>query len=816
MPPAATAVIPRDLDVLIMGIMTKTLIPNSIVKQIIPARIRDKNKNDVIFVTDDSIEIKEYHSDGYLEHVVRKSDFGSKIVSACCFGDSRTLVKSEPNSPRGFASLLGQHPHCTSTGAKSQNAVPPKILAIVVESGVLSFLFAYHDFVGSLRFKSSSPSQLGFAKANHLKQSGKHMTVDPTSTLLALVPQEGYITLACLKPLSEIREELKTGIGLDPISFDPIIKARVIAIKGLVLKMEFLVQNDALKDSNSKETLIAFIVITSYKGRTRLHRYEWDSTTDIGEFKEVGTGHVLSSEEQSPLLLIPITVVSGFLLVCEKRAFLYGNTSHGCWEPPWPLNLNDEEIHGVINDSEEAESSPQERGSSSGAPLWTQWTRPMRRADWLTNYDAIYVCREDGVVKYLLIETNGNRPTVSKCRVGNIKSNVDLAVACIDNGTEGTWHEDGRESEDVLVTGGSMGDGALYRFKGRQNAQKGQNIPSLAPILDICSVPETVLKVPTTSTNQPDDMISPYNGQDNLFACIGRGPRHGAVCEIRYGTQASVGMTLVLPDPTFLGLWALSKLSDDGKDIETLMLVTDPQQTQMVDEIGEAVPMEEFGLDSTTQTIAAGSYSDGITIQVTHQAIRVTTLWSNPSTALRIEKDVVTAAVGGIVPATLACIRQGDDVSLHLVAFRIEEDHIVQNLVGLPLPLETGVTSLCLYSNAEEFIALAGNLDHKLQIYLGTPTHGFRMVQEIPLFEYRVSPIDKELIICNSIAMITGRSKGLDSDGWSVLALCGLRTGKLEIYKISVLDEGRERSFSEEHSLKVDQKFKLPGRKHLL
>ena len=770
-----------------VGIMTRTLVESCVIKAIIPARIRHQNLNDVIFIMDESIEINEYHSNGGLEQVARISAFGSKILSARCFGKPITSIKLEYPSSGNVDTIIKPDPDAMDIDYGFQGLVPPHILAMALESGALIFFYAFYDSAGTLISRTSSPSRMLYSGGGFAKQAGKHMAIDPTSSLLAVAPHEGHVSLFSLKEPAQIQAEHQTTVPSVISYFDPILRQRTIAVNGIILKMDFLFPTQG--HEGVTDSLVVLIIIAFWKGKTRFHRYEWPSGTDLEYFKEVGFGHILSAEEQHPLLLIPITVSSGFLLVCEKRAFLYGNTSQGCWESPWPQNLNDEEINGAINDSEEAESSPQERGSSHGAPIWTQWSRPTRRADWFAKCDAIYVCREDGVVKYLLIESNGRRPTISKCRVGNIKSNVDSALACIDNGTGGTWHEDGKESEDVLVAGGSMGDGALYSFRGRHNAVKGQIIPRWAPISDICTVPSVPPYVPLKPFEKPAG-IDLYRYPQQLFACIGRGPRHGAICDMQYGTRASLTTTYVLPDTTFLDLWALHKQSPSSQDGETMILLTDPEQTLMINESGEPISLEEYGLDDDSRTIAAGSSPNGLFIQVTYKGVRVVSSWSKSITAFRDEKNILAAHVDGSIPAVLICLSERRRASLHLITFIVENNSIVSKVIGAPVSLEADVISLYFHLIDSRLVAFAGDLDCRLLTFLGTMRDGLRPSSHRVFEVCRNEPPDPDSGICESIALIASPKQ--DQCDLTFLVLCGLRSGTFETHVVLIKDEGEQ------------------------
>ena len=789
-----------------MGIMTRTLVSSSVIKSIIPARIRASEFNDVLFVSDDSIELQEYHSNGYLQHVARKADFGCKILSACCcFGEPSTQIKPEPSTSGGIDSIIEldrtrTKPNIEAIKAEFKDELdtfigrklePPQILALVLESRELVFLLAHYDkYRAVVTFLTSSPHRHLYSGGTQATQPGRRIAIDPTSSILAIAPYEGHITLCQLSSLAQIHAELP-AISLQLVEFDPVQAETTITIKGTILQMEFLYPKRGLQGADNP--LVVLIVIVSRKGRTKLHRYEWDSSTGIENFAEVGTGHALSAEEQTPLFLIPVTITSGFLLVCQTRGFLYGDTSPGCWESPLPQMLNDQGIDGA--DTNSVEGSSEESGISHGTPIWTQWTRPVRRKDWFSTNDAIYLCREDGLVKYLLIEANGTRPTIAKSKVGNIKTNIDSALACIDNGLGGTWYDDGKESEDVLVTGDSIGDGALYSFKSRQNVIKGQVIPRWAPLLDVCTVPS----IPTGVTLRPFEDPPGFNLEcrpQQLFACTGRGARDGAVCELRYGTRASLSISYLRSASTLLGLWVFDKWPHSNTKDKSVLLLSGPVETHLMDEGGNIISTADCGFDNASQTIAAGCSMDDVCIQITRRSVRAFKKGAWGKTPFREDMDILAAHVHCFHALALLCVRDGKRNLLKLVHFQSKESGtITLNHIGTSLMLEAEITTLHLAVESGRVIALAGDRNHQLQVHLGTLENGLDTTFHRNFGDYDQNPSDPISGLCESLALIAGPNDAevkfpLVQDH-RYLVLCGLRNGRYEAHVISLEGEGK-------------------------
>lgn len=179
--------IPSGVKPPVLGILTRTVIRSPVVKSIIPARVRHRTKNDVVFVHDDFIVIKEVRggeriendpfSDISLDDVVAKKDFDSSIQAAKVLGLQRKPKSSRfpgkywstPNSP--------QSPPETKPEPLHENEIPPQILVLSLASRILVFLFAFHDVYGGIHFLSSTwplPAQL-----SPPEELGVHLAVDP-------------------------------------------------------------------------------------------------------------------------------------------------------------------------------------------------------------------------------------------------------------------------------------------------------------------------------------------------------------------------------------------------------------------------------------------------------------------------------------------------------------------------------------------------------------------------------------------------------------------------------------------------------------
>lgn len=145
-----------------LGMLSLTLVRSPVVKWIIPARIRHKRKNDVVFIYESYIQIKEIvgDSDGKMRDVAIKADFDSPIRAARIFG-----------KPRKYHMIKSQQKSNTSP------RIPPQMLVLALESNKLVFLFALDQNGDRVKFVAyQRPLPM---RHPGLEQLGEHIAVDP-------------------------------------------------------------------------------------------------------------------------------------------------------------------------------------------------------------------------------------------------------------------------------------------------------------------------------------------------------------------------------------------------------------------------------------------------------------------------------------------------------------------------------------------------------------------------------------------------------------------------------------------------------------
>jgi hypothetical protein len=383
---------------------------------------------------DEFVQIKELRADGFLWDVVRKENFGARIRNARVVGSldaynkdqdikiSGTQIKDED----GDIDMAAGEVVRKSLPLKD-DVLPPQFILLQLDTGDSIFLMLRQSANGKLEFISSRHR---VSKAMLKLQPGMHLAVDPSSRYMAIGCSEGLFAIYALHP----RDELKRRYSQEP-NLHLVRNEVYIPCRGTLLKMEFLYPSP---DDDSHVILIVLMVI---KGRTRMFLYEWD--TGIDDLKKIRPhnhrGHELPRAHQMPLLLIPLRFKTAFLLASEKSMVVCNDILTG-----FPVLT---EFNTIID-------PPTKFHHGLGAPLWAAWTRPDRSLTHRETRDDIYIVREDGLVKFLEIDSVDF--VQGDMEIGNLEGNCGTALASLDY--------DGRYSKtgDILITGGDSGAGGAY------------------------------------------------------------------------------------------------------------------------------------------------------------------------------------------------------------------------------------------------------------------------------------------------------------------------------------------------------------------
>ena len=165
-------------------LLTKTIVNSSVTKAILPARIRGKKKNDVLFIHDDHIELKQLVSQR-LRTVALKTDLDSTIAAARLIG----RFDHRENSPESDNSL--NDGSFMDIDSEQEFTLPPNILVLVIQcwrEEKLMFMFAKDEPHGEVSFITSTFPLPGAEEP--AERLGAHLAVDPRSDQVFLSWQQ--------------------------------------------------------------------------------------------------------------------------------------------------------------------------------------------------------------------------------------------------------------------------------------------------------------------------------------------------------------------------------------------------------------------------------------------------------------------------------------------------------------------------------------------------------------------------------------------------------------------------------------------------
>lgn len=514
-----------------------------------------------------------------------------------------------------------------------------------------------------------------------------------------------------------------------------------------------------------EDNRVILLLIVSRNQVTRFIYYEWDSTTDLRHAEQTGKGQKLRPDESHPLLLIPLTISSGFVLVCEKVVSVYEDILMESSKRKW-VTL-------------EHHQPTQDPGSSRRLPLWTHWAKPTRHDQYASINNDIYLCREDGVVLWLEISKAseiGNIMIGSQRNTGVLGCNIDTAFATLDLSST--------HSNDHLVCGGDMSNGGLFLVEvGKHRPTGTQTIHNWAPTIDF--VTSRVSSSTSGTQRYIPSSAEALTRRERVFACSGRGSTHGAVSELRYGIEARIGTTMAIDDGV-LDMWAL-----EIAELGILLILSYPAATLLLqtpsdlkDPNSEIVLIdgEDMGLRSDDRTITAAvttvnkavspaDATKGFIIQITASSIHVMSLvtaeyrWSRQFK----EERIVAADICNENAAILIALRHGENLYLCFGMFHMKDEHIVFEEIGEPNSLPSEPSCVSLQRHGEQYLAFVGTLSATLQIF-----HAHIRSAFTPTVEYN---FDGHFAICDSIAVLQAVST-------EIVLTCGLRNGSVEILRV--------------------------------
>ncbi|KAF2010468.1 hypothetical protein BU24DRAFT_58917 [Aaosphaeria arxii CBS 175.79] len=750
-----------------VGLMSRTLFPSTLVKFILSASIRKGQRNDVVFVGENSVHLYEIHDHGHLHHIASKSDFKGSILAARRFGAPvKTAV-----SPRQGMSIkkTDTQDRQESTRSDHADAMPPEAIILTLTSRRLVLLWTEQNAAGETVFRQKFV-RLPAGSSMH-DTPGAFLAVDPKCRAIAVSTPEGQCTLYKTAPLDKWK-----GYPHSTREMTPIEDERHLSLQARVLHMDFL---SASSDPDDVHVILVFVL--AHNGKTKITCYDWDTRYDVSTAAIRAERVSVDYEDHNPALLIPATRTPDFLLVSNSHIATYTNVLSGTPQR-YVTPISPEILRPLFP------------GESKNQPLWVQWQRVARNDDF--SREVFYIAREDGRLIYTeLMRTN----LIEISDAGEWSHPLDRGFATL-NVDAGSLTS---RNADVLIASGPTSDGSLQKVGGSdpRNTRPSftphfvESIPSWTPITDLM-----VTRLP--------GLRSPFERErDSIFVANGRS-QHGAVSELRKGLRAIVydhsqGMTGVT------GLWLLDhrreKVEYGGKEVyqhhASFVFSLPPESmTFCVTREGDFWEVHQFSTEyepgqsgvSGQETISAGIVSEQLAIQITRRqlllldrpnltcvrTLAISELAQNSGSRI---SDITLAAVASTPsPHVAISFREGSSVTL--VVIPIGQD----GTFGSPIRQNLAADPTCLkfFDINNALHVFVGSVDLKLNLYIIHEKALYPVLSVEPSNQVSAPSLSHMPMVCESAVFLTSEAQST--------IVCGMRNGILLSISIeSILRSGR-------------------------
>ncbi|KAI9672529.1 MAG: hypothetical protein M1817_003295 [Caeruleum heppii] len=771
-----------------VGVLSRTLIHSPVIKWIIPARIRHKDRYDVVMVGESFVQIKELRPDGHLKDVATKLDFDTRIRHVNVFGHARkplpatkdALFKEEPfdegtemMDANSFRSSTADTGGPRGTG---EAVLPPQILVLSLDTGDLMFLFARESAAGGIEFITQIrplPDQ-----PDLLDRVGRHVAVDPKSRAMAVAAYQNCFTLYALRPISELRQQSHAGHEISHPTIDPVREERQFAVDGLIVRIEFL--HPAADD----EKHVILLLAVSKEQRTRLLLYDWDCSQSLRHAARHGeNGLPLPDKQQLPLLLIPLRIPAAFLLVTRQSVFEYTRILTGRPHVEHSCTFAD-----LVK-----------RDAGSTAPLCTTWIRPLKTDEFSLSRDLIYLCCRDGHV--FAAEIEHERPGVLQTvgPAGLLRGSIDTACASLDIGLD---------QPDMLIAGGDLSVGGLYLIRAKQSQPEcTELLANWTPVIEFVTVDTSPRPALPRGRGGLEDEDAKLASRERLFACTGRGDS-GAVTEIRRGLEARIGTI----GPFLAGasdIWSLPDAGETG----IFLLIGFPVCAELLYisadlEVSET-DVEAGGLALDVRTLTATGFGTSA-VQVTTAGIHVSRLTADdggqlPGRLSRLcatHEIIIDAALDPTTQCIVTVVRSRGVLQLYLSRLVTSGGDASLEDAGPPVQLPSDPASLSVGCVGGSVCVFVGTADRTLQLFRHHSTQGLVPTWTHSLAEGQTT---RDFEVCGSIAVLQMPSDARQPDEAECLVLCGLRDGSLRALRLGVSGSSSRINLIDRRSTRVGQ-----------
>ncbi|WPG97379.1 Hypothetical protein R9X50_00015400 [Acrodontium crateriforme] len=732
-----------------LGILTRTVVQSPTVKRLLQARIRSQAYNDLIFVGDDFIHVKQVGNDGHLQHIATKSDFDARILAAAVFTTHMNHISDI--LPVKSESMNGHAEH---------QGYPPQLLVLTLDSQEMVFIYLMAAQDGIHRFVQQICPLPVFDRT--LFQPGDFLAVDHQSRALAVAADEKEVIIFSAKAREHFQHEIKTGDQ----DWCPVNAQRPFQVDGHIQNVEFL-----FPPSDDPDLVILLIIVID-EGLSKVIWVDWHSSSGL-QHARIHPAQPLEQAQTVPNLLIPL--LNGAFLTINGKVFMR-----------WDNILSGSATATLIDPIDSRDPNSMYPGNSPRDPVWVSWCRPARVTKSTRDNDHLYLIREDGLV--YLMQIGHNHSIGMSSLAGDFKCHAGAAFTSLGD----------ESSPDILAVAGEMSSGRINSIGQWPRSRVDDlswsdtmEMELIEPLPNWASVTDMVISA------LPQSHSRPIRSRDGLFLTSGR-QQFGAVTELRKGFEARLALYFDLDGlRSTTDAWALPLISS----CSVLLLLTNPTSTRIinfpvdVDEISEIDATEASSLDTAHRTVAAGSMPDGCVVQVTEKSICISTsLIGNfeDSVKMTFEEDctIIAAAICSRNSAIITVQRTSNDFRLRI--FRLATGTEAANTeptewANLVLDFEPSAITFVPKTSDTLLIAVSST-NSKVKLFTITSNSTLCEVGSID-----IPALEGESSACDHIVAL-GNSSTSDRS----LLVCGLRDGS--ICSIAVeFDEARNLAIHSQH-----------------
>jgi hypothetical protein len=149
-----------------VGILSRTIVPSTSIRWILPARIRHRDHDDVVFIGESFVQLREFLPTRLLADLPARLELGCRILAA-------KVISYVDTTP--FIDLVVKQEQLQAED--SQSVMPPQILLLALDFCEIAFVYAENVAPMNIRFKVARKKLP--ADVSCLGQYGRHLAVEP-------------------------------------------------------------------------------------------------------------------------------------------------------------------------------------------------------------------------------------------------------------------------------------------------------------------------------------------------------------------------------------------------------------------------------------------------------------------------------------------------------------------------------------------------------------------------------------------------------------------------------------------------------------